>query len=261
MNWLELTILGIVQGITEFLPVSSSGHLVVLQALFEELKGQKLGDVLEINILLHAGTLAAILVFYWRQIVDIIRTDRRVIGLLVVGTIPAVIVGLPLKIYAEHLLQNPLLTGFMLIATGSLLIWSGRRRDGELDMVEISHGQAFLIGIFQALALLPGISRSGWTIGGGLLLGVKRESATTFSFLLAIPAIIGATMLEMKDLVGRDGGGTPGLLLALGTSVAFVVGLISLWGLVKIVQRGRLAWFAWWCIPLGIAVIVWQQNA
>lgn len=258
MNYLEIIILGIVQGITEFLPVSSSGHLVVVASLFEQLEKTKLPDVVEVNILLHAGTLVAIICFYWRRILRLLTEDRRVIGLIIVGTLPIVLVGVPLKLYCKPLLESPLVAGFMFLQTGALLIWSGRHSDGMQTYQDLSYRQAMWIGLFQGAAVLPGLSRSGWTIAAGMLTGLRRESAATFSFLLAIPAIAGAAVWELKDLLERETGGTPPMVLAVGTIVSFVVGLISLWALIKIVRRGHLGWFAAWLIPLGIAVIIWQ---
>lgn len=256
MTLLQILILGVVQGITEFLPVSSSGHLVVAQTLFRQLDGQAWPDVTLVNVLLHAGTLLAIIVFYWQRIVRLLTEDRHVLGLLAVGTIPAVTIGLSLKQFTPQILENPLLTGFMFLLTGALLIWGGRR-EGKWDYKKLTYAQAFGIGLFQAAGILPGISRSGWTIAGAMLLGARRESATTFSFLLAIPAIGGATLLEILSLPGRSSE-LPISLLSVGTLVAFGVGLASLWLLVRIVERGRLAWFAAWLFPLGIVVIIWQ---
>lgn len=258
MDWIQIVILGVVQGITEFLPISSSGHLVVVGALFESWQDQPLPDVIEVNILLHAGTLAAILAFYWRQIARLLTHDRRVIWLLVVGTLPAVVVGLPLKYYCKPLLESPLLAGLLLPITGLLLIWSARRSEGELDYVNITARQALLVGLFQACALLPGLSRSGFTIVGSLLTGMRRESAATFAFLLAIPAIGGATVLEAKDLLAERTVSTPYSILALGMAVSFAVGLVSLWWLVRWLAGGKLYLFAYWCIPLGIGVVIWQ---
>ncbi|NIP84915.1 MAG: undecaprenyl-diphosphate phosphatase, partial [Planctomycetales bacterium] len=127
-----------------------------------------------------------------------------------------------------------------------------------LDYQQLSYGQALVIGIFQAAAILPGLSRSGWTIAAGLLLGMRRDAAAAFSFLLAIPAIAGATALQLKDLLAGSSGGTPTAVLAVGTAVAWAVGMLSLWGLITIVRRGRLAAFAWYLFPMGLAVILWQ---
>ncbi len=260
MDWLQIVILGIVQGVTEFLPVSSSGHLVIGQALFKDLGLAPLPNVLEVNIFLHTGTLGAIVAFYWRQIVRLLSEDRRVLGRLVVGTLPAVIVGLPLDKYAPGVLENALLTGFALIATGGILFWCGRRGEGPNDYQQMSYMQALLIGGFQALAILPGLSRSGWTIAGGLLLGLRRESAATFSFLLAIPVIAGSTVLKIGDFLAESSA-TPAGVLTAGAAVSFVVGFYSLRALVLVVRRGKLQWFALWCIPLGLVVIVWQLTA
>ena len=260
MTLLQILILGVVQGITEFLPVSSSGHLVVIQALFAKFDGQVLPDMVAVNVLLHAGTLAAILLFYRKRIAQLLLQDRRVIGLLAVGTIPAVGTGLIFKKILPEFLSSPLLAGFMFLITGGLLIWSGKREGCHDDLVEyqsLSYKQAFGIGLFQAAAILPGLSRSGWTIAGGMLLGLKRGAATTFSFLLAIPVIAGATLLELREWSIDKTLVAPGLL-GFGTVIAFLVGLVSLWLLVKIVEKGRLAWFSYWLIPLGIGVICWR---
>mgnify|MGYP001822733222 CR=1 FL=1 len=187
---IEIIVLAIVQGIAEFLPISSSGHLVILGAMMSGANSES--PTLE--IILHAGTLGSILVVYWRRILDLLRRDRRVIPLLVVGTLPAVIIGLTIKSQFPWILKNPLLAGAMLIVTGILLIILGRlpRRDGHYqDMTFLG---ALLIGCFQAFAILPGISRSGSTILGGRLMGLRTEDSVTVSFLLAIPAISGATV-------------------------------------------------------------------
>ena len=260
MTFLQILILGVVQGITEFLPVSSSGHLVVIQALFQSLEGQTLPDVVAVNVLLHAGTLAAIILFYRKRIVRLLFEDRRVVGLLAVGTLPAVAVGLAIKRLFPEFLASPLLAGFMFLLTGALLICSARREGDDEEQQEyqnLSYLQAFGIGLFQAAAILPGLSRSGWTIAGGMLLGLRREAAATCSFLLAIPVIGGATLLELKDW-SPTGEAISLPLLGFGAAVAFAVGLVALWLLVRIVERGRLAWFACWLFPLGIGVLVWQ---
>ena len=256
MDLLHILILAVVQGVAEFLPVSSSGHLVIAEALMGIDHAQI--DLVEVNIVLHAGTLASILIFYWRRIWNLLGEDRRVIALLIVGTLPAVLVGFPMKHYGESLLESPLLAGLMLPVTGLMLVWAARRKPGELRYQQISFGQALLIGAFQAVAILPGISRSGATIAAGIFTGMRRESAATFSFLLAIPAIAGATVLELKDLLtDKPASTTPGVL-AIGALVAMLVGLVSLWWLIRWVQRGRLHYFAYWCIPVGVAVTLWQ---
>lgn len=257
MLYLEIVFLAIVQGITEFLPVSSSGHLMVLASVFDQF-GEQMHDKVTVNVMLHLGTLAAILVFYWRRILALLGKDRRVIGLLVVATIPAAVVGFPLKYYCDDVLENPLLAGFMFLVTGAMLLWAGRCKPGQTDCRDLSYSRALVIGLFQAFALLPGVSRSGSTIVAGLGSGLKRDEAAAFSFLLAIPAIGGAGLLEIKDLFDQPTNATPVLALIVGGLVSLVVGLIALAWLVRWIQKGRLHYFAWWVLALGPAVIAWQ---
>ena len=249
----SVLILAIVQGVAEFLPISSSGHLVVLN----ELLGIGEGSV-ELNIVLHVGTLVAIVAFYWRQILALLSSDRRVIGLLVVGTIPAAVIGVIVKTQFEDVLSTVWLTGFTFPITGAMLLLLPRMPETKVDYPELGYGRALLIGLAQAFALLPGISRSGSTIVAGIAVGLKRQAAATFSFLLAIPAILGAGAIEAIHMI-RAGQTTtaPGVLL-LGAGVAFGVGLFSLACLVRWLNRGHLYRFAWWVIPLGGAVLVWQ---
>lgn len=260
---IEVLILAIVQGIAEFLPISSSGHLVILGALLGEMTSsdtlEVLSDSSTLEIILHAGTLGSILVIYWRRILDLLVRDRRVILLLFVGTLPAAGVGLAIKQYFEPILKDPLLAGGMLLVTGTLLLILGRMRprDGHYQTLRLFG--AFVIGCFQALAILPGISRSGATIFGARLVGLRNEDSVTFSFLLAIPAILGATLLAVKDLLEPEASVAGlhervGILIA-GAVVAFVVGLVALRWLIGWSRQDRLHWFAWWCLPLGIIVL------
>ena len=249
----RVLILAVVQGIAEFLPISSSGHLVIIGSMLGELE-----ESATLEIILHAGTLGSILVVYWRKILDLIRQDRRVIGLLVIGTLPAVVVGLTIKEAFPWLIRSPLLAGAMLIVTGCLLIALGRlpKRDGKY--LRMGWLGALIVGCFQAFAILPGISRSGSTIFGGRLMGLKNEDSVTFSFLLAIPAICGATVLAIKDLL--DGSATTSALslwtLLAGAACAFGVGIFALRWLIRWSQEDRLHWFSYWCIPVGILIVV-----
>ncbi|HLA84939.1 MAG TPA: undecaprenyl-diphosphate phosphatase [Thermoguttaceae bacterium] len=257
MLHLEIILLAVLQGIAEFLPISSSGHMVVVASAFDQW-GVPIDEKLSVNIALHLGTLASILVFYWRRIGALLGKDRRVIGLLVVGSLPAAAVGIPLKKYGTGLLEDPLLSGCMFLVTGALLLWSRRCAPGQTECCELSYGRALIIGLFQAFAILPGVSRSGSTIVAGLGTGLRRDEAATFSFLLAIPAIAGAGLLEIVDLVEKSGNGTPILALILGGLVSFVVGLTALLWLIRWIQKGRLHWFAWWVLAMGPIVIAWQ---
>lgn len=257
MIWLEVILLAVVQGIGEFLPISSSGHVIVGLALFEWLK-VPIDEKLAVNVVLHLGTLGAILAFYWRRIWALLGEDRRVILLLLIGTLPAVALGLPAKQYCQRVLESPLTAGLCFPITGALLLFSARREPGGLLMRKLSPAQALLIGLFQAVAVLPGISRSGATIVAGLGAGLKRDEAAAFAFLLAIPAIAGAGVIELADLVGDPSMSVPPITLLLGATVSFFVGLAALWWLVRWLVSGRLHLFAWWVIPLGIAVLLWQ---
>jgi len=272
MDLLRIVILAVVQGLTEFLPISSDGHLVVTSTLFEAISGNKLEALLTVEIILHAGTLAAVLVVFRRQIIRLLMVDRRVIGLLIVGTLPAVIVGLPLKKFGKELLQDPLAAGIGLIITGIVLLWGTRpsKTDDDATSVrksyaDLSYGQAFLIGIFQAAAILPGVSRSGLTIASGLKLAkLNRTDAANFSFLLSIPAVGGAVFLEVLDLLKThtsDSPPTPVGELMFGAVVAFVVGIFALRWLLAWLQAGKFYQFAYWCIPLGVVVTAWQLLA
>ena len=195
----QVLILAVVQGIAEFLPISSSGHLVIVAALLGKGSAEGL-DVADVNIVLHLGTLVSIVVFYWGEILRLLTKDRRVIPLLIVGTIPAVVLGLWVKSQFEHLLSSPALAGWMLLLTGLLLILTRRLATSERQYHQLGYWDAVKIGVAQSFALLPGISRSGTTIAAGLFCGLRREDAAAFSFLLAIPAIGGAALLEIIDL-------------------------------------------------------------
>lgn len=250
MDWLAIVLLAIVQGIAEFLPISSSGHLVLI--------GRLLGNASEsaaLEIILHAGTLGSILVVYWRRILQMLTHDRRVIPLLIVGTLPAVAVGLPIKLFAEPWLKSPLLTGCMLLVTAAILLTLRRLHHGERKYEELPVWQAFAIGCFQACAILPGLSRSGSTIFGGRWVGLRGPDAVTFSFLLAIPALCGATVLAVRDLYDQGVSSQDVAVLALGAGISFTVGIFALRWLMRWSQKDRLHWFAWWCGPLGLVVI------
>jgi undecaprenyl-diphosphatase len=257
---IETIILAIVQGIAEFLPISSSGHLVILGALMNQITGSAPSDSPTLEIILHAGTLGSILVVFWRRILDLLSSDRRVIPLLVVGTIPAVVIGLMIKSQFPAILKNPMLAGGMLIVTGFMLILLGKLSPRQRLYREMSLRAAFAIGCFQAFAILPGISRSGSTILGGRILGLKTDDAVTFSFLLAIPAIGGATVLAIKDVAEQMQQGLPldYSIAELGTGaiVSFAVGIVALKWLIGWSRQERLHWFAAWCIPAGILVLL-----
>lgn len=281
MDLIRTLILAVVQGLTEFLPVSSDGHLVVVSALFESVTGHKLDELLALEIMLHAGTLAAVLIVFRKQTVRLLTADRRVIGLLIVGTLPAAVFGLTLKkldkVFHWGILESPLAAGLGLIVTGLVLLWGTRPRvhvspdadatasveEHGLTYPELTYGQALLIGCFQAIAVLPGVSRSGLTIASSLaLIGLRRSDAANFSFLLSIPAVGGAVFLQLVEFA-REGTGAqlPWGDLALGAVVSMFVGLAALRWLLLMLRGGKFRYFAYYCIPLGIAVTAWQLLA
>lgn len=265
MSLVEILVLAVVQGLTEFLPVSSSGHLVVANSLLERWGMPPAQDLVEVSIALHLGTLASVLVYYRREIARMLGADKRVIPLLIVGTIPAAIVGVGLKkglpdATADGILENVLIAGLMFPVTAFILIAASRARQGDSAYQSLGWGKVLAIGAAQAFAILPGVSRSGSTIAAGLAVGLDRESASTFAFLLAIPAILGAGLLETLDVLENGSTGTSLGLLALGFVVSFAVGWAALALLIQFVKRGRLAIFSWYLLPLGIAVIAWQLT-
>jgi len=257
LTFWQVLVLAVAQGLTEFLPISSSGHLVVLAALMGTGDAADL-DVGDVSVVLHVGTLFSILVFYAQRVWRLMGEDRRVIPLLIVGTIPAVVIGLTIELKWEHLIENALVSGVMLVVTGLLLLWSARSLSGTTKYTEMSWRQALIIGLSQAAAILPGLSRSGTTISVGLRQGLTPQSAATFSFLLAIPAIAGAGLLKTVSMARETGLQTPWPHLVVGGLVSFAVGLVALQWLIRWLERGRLRLFAWWVIPLGIVVTIWQ---
>ncbi|RMG37508.1 MAG: undecaprenyl-diphosphate phosphatase [Planctomycetota bacterium] len=258
-------LLGVVQGVAEFLPISSSGHLVLGETLLRRWTGISAGNPsatggLFFNVALHLATLLAILVVYRAELRELPRR-RRLVGMIVLASVPAAVVGLTLKDWFETAFQTPEVAGIGLLVTSVLLVAGQRwetRRDGLQDL---TWQQALLVGMFQAAALVPGISRSGSTIAAGLLAGLRREAATTFSFLIAIPAIGGAALLESLDHVRQGGAGAAGgrpdwQALGIGMAAAFLFGLLSLRWLIGLVNRGRLARFACYTAAVGALTLV-----
>jgi undecaprenyl-diphosphatase len=251
LTLLEAAGLGIVQGLTEFLPVSSSGHLVLAEAILG-VKQQGAG----FEVFAHFGTLLAILLYYRRDLLDMtvsvvrLRRDEhlRLFSLICLGSIPIVIVGLFFRHRIEGAFDDPRIAAGMLLVTGSFLLATRFARRGER---RVGPGRAVLIGIAQCIALLPGISRSGSTISTGMFLGVDRDQAARFSFLLVIPALVAAVAL--KVLEGVPGGSVAAY--ATGAATAFVSGYLALVWLIRIVSRGRLDRFGWYCLAVGAAAL------
>jgi undecaprenyl-diphosphatase len=253
--------LGAVQGITEFLPVSSSGHLVVIQQLFGwHVDG---GTILAFDVALHLGTLLAVLIAFRRDIVDMLSGRAwRLAGLIIVGTIPAVIVGFTVKDAIDAMFSSVIVVGIAWIFTGTFL-WLTKYivtiplpqggRDGERgdNVSQTPLIKSLLIGCAQAVAIIPGISRSGSTIAAGIFLKMDKGAAARFAFLLAIPAIAGGALLKAKDLQNFPADGLPQLII--GTLVSFIVGYLSIKWLLALIQKGRLWWFGVYCWIAGIS--------
>jgi undecaprenyl-diphosphatase len=257
LEWLQMILLATVQGLTEFLPVSSSGHLVLLQSLM----GTREGDVF-FDVVLHCGTLVSVMIVYRRELIRLLRFDRPALGYilsLVVGTIPAVIFGLLAKDFIEGLFHSPLTAGFGLLLTAAALFSTRWTKSGNKDRVEvwdpvaIHPGRALVIGLAQTLAILPGISRSGMTITASLWIGLARAEAARFSFLLSIPAIAGALVLQLFDGVSVVPGQVPALVVA--AVVACLVGLLALRLTALAVVQAHFWKFGIYCLALGAVVL------
>lgn len=272
MILLQMILMAILQGVTEFLPISSSGHLAFLNLLFSKAGLQPLEEQLLLGIVLHFASLLAIVCFYWRHVLRLVfGRDMRLLKLLVLGTIPIGIVGVTVKLFFdaefERLLGNVQVTGAMMLVTAILLLFAqkmSRRAPKEMhqrglrrNLKTLSGLQAFGIGCVQALAILPGLSRSGSTITAGLFSGLKRQDAGTFSFLLAIPAISAASGVEFLHILKNGVPESIGLLpLLVAFFVCFIVSLFSLVFLIRILRSRRLGFFAFYLVPVGILMLI-----
>lgn len=262
IGWVDAALLGILQGVTEFLPISSSGHLVLGRALLGFAKPQLLFD-----ILVHMGTLVAVLAVYgkdaWRiakaWLLSLIgrnedRISLRTAWLIIFASLPAGVVGIFFDDFIESLFANPRMTSAGLLATGTLLFFSKFPKTSGKSEAEISWHDALIIGLFQSLAIIPGISRSGSTITSALFRGIDREMAARFSFLLSIPAIGGAFVLKAKHLADVSPSDT--IPLIVGTLAAAAAGVIALRWLLRLVRRGNFRGFAYYCWAVGILGIL-----
>jgi undecaprenyl-diphosphatase len=267
MTILQAIFLGIVQGFTEFLPVSSSGHLVIFQTLL----GLK-ESMLFFDVMVHLGTLLAVFVFFRKDIIGLLAAvvgrdvrgedawsgqpgeGRRFVLWVIVATLPAVVVGLLFKDQIEEAFSSLRLVGFTLPVTGLMLLAADRARKGDRTAASLGWVGALAVGAAQAFAIIPAISRSGATICMAIFLGIERRESARFSFMLAIPAILGAAVLEFKDVLDK-GIGDAALPAAVGAVVAFVIGLVALKWLINTLNRGRLLGFSIYCIAVGIAAI------
>ncbi|MBN2080585.1 undecaprenyl-diphosphate phosphatase [bacterium] len=256
MELLTYVLLGMVQGLTEFLPVSSSGHLVLLQ---HWLGMNPSGAVTEVA--LHVATLVSVVVVYRRDIRTIFaKGDWRYLGLIGLGTVVTVVIALPAKDHIEALTDADYavrLVGLMLMITAVWLVLADRRLKRGAPPLTLSWLSAALVGIAQAIAVMPGISRSGATIGAAVQLGSEREQAAKFSFLLSVPVILGAGVLKARDLPAAiDSGEINALGLGLAFIAALVFGILAIYLVLWLLKRARLTYFAVYCALLGIAALV-----
>lgn len=264
MSWIQVVVLSIVQGLTEFLPVSSSGHLrIVSELLWGEDAGASFTAVIQL------GTELAVLVFFakdiWRFLsgwfVGLLNKDKRGFDyrmgwMVIVGTIPVAVLGLVLKDLIRENFRNLWITAAVLIIFSFVFILAERKGTKQRSFDELTMKDAIIMGLWQCLALIPGVSRSGGTISGGLFLNLDREVATRFSFLLAIPAVLASGLFSLPDAFNPQAGqAATGAQLLVGSAIAFVLGYVSIAWLLKFVAHHSFAWFAAYRIPLGLIVM------
>ena len=276
MEWLDALILGIVQGLAEYLPVSSSGHLEI----FREILGIDIPSdkILQFDIILHAATVCSTIVVLWPMFSKLLVSffsfkrdeDFYMVWKIVLSCVPIAIVGFFLKDYVEEFFGGSLmLVGICLIVTAALLAFahfSDRTPSGSLVPAEkgrnITWADAFIIGCAQAVAVLPGLSRSGTTIATGIMLGDKRSKVAYFSFLMVIIPILGEALLDLKDLVAtpsQQGDSSVGVAaLLIGFFSSFVVGCCACKWMIELVKKGKLVWFSIYCVIMGIICILWR---
>ncbi len=269
MELFEAFLLGILQGITEFLPISSSGHLVLAQAF----TGWAPDGGITFEVVVHFGSLFSIVVYFRKRLVELLsglgrflihpskwstewsnNYEARICFYILLSMIPAGIVGLTMKDFIEAQFQNPVFVSMMLIVTGFILYSTKfiQQADGKVTPVK-----AFLIGISQAVAILPGISRSGTTISVGTWLGVKRDDMADFSFLMVLPVIAGVTILDLKDVMETGLSDAMASYLIVGFFASFVSGYFALKYLIHVFKKNGLHPFSWYCWAVGAFSLVW----
>jgi undecaprenyl-diphosphatase len=254
---LEAIILGIVQGLTEFLPVSSTAHLIVLPWFFNWV-GQV--DTLTFDIALHAGTLCSLLCCFWNDWVDLITRKQRLLALICMASVPAGVAGYLLNDFIETSVRNPLLISLILIAGGFIMLLSEKAyKYKKVDAV--TFGDALMVGIAQAIAIIPGVSRSGITIAAGLFRGLEREASARFSFLLSTPIIAGAVLLHAKKAL--DSSESYDLsIFAVGLAVSFLTGFAAIKFMLNFLRKYPLNVFVFYRFALAVVIIagIWLKE-
>ncbi|NCO12695.1 MAG: undecaprenyl-diphosphatase [Candidatus Pacebacteria bacterium CG_4_10_14_3_um_filter_34_15] len=254
MSFLNAVLLGIVQGLAEFLPISSSGHLVIA----EHLLGVQQASVF-FDVFLHFATVLAILIYFKKDILSIKLTE---IKLIIIGSIPAAVIGILFKDQIEMLFESVAIVSAMIIVTGIINLVTDRKLNNrakiknsdekQVSLKEIGVKEAFIIGIFQAIAIIPGISRSGSTVAGGILQNIDRVKAFRFSFLMVIPVILGATLLQLIEVYDTGLGSLNFGVLFVGGLTAFTFGFLSLKVFEYVIKKARLELFGYYCISFGL---------
>ena len=257
MTILQVVILGLAQGLGEFLPISSSAHLVLIPWL---LRWADPG--LTFDVALHVGTLVAVIIYFWKDWWQLIikgftdprSVKGRMFWYLVAASVPGALSGFLLEDKAETVFRSPILIATMLIVMGILLYWADRRSAKKIEINNITFGTSLFIGISQALAIIPGVSRSGITMTTGLLMGLNREGAARFSFLLSTPIIFGAAMVKLPGVISNSS--VINVNFAIGMLVSCITGIASIGFLLRYVQTKDFLPFAWYRFILGALVIM-----
>jgi len=266
MSLLQAIILGVVQGLTEFLPVSSSGHLVLGESLLKI----KLTDI-SFEVFLHFGTLLAVVVYFRRTIQAMMKAvwlkvktprvrndadqDWRLFWLIIIGSVPAGLLGVLFKDIIEKSFSSVIFVSFMLLFTGLVLFLT---RFFHAAKEKLNFGDALIVGFAQAIAILPGISRSGLTISTGIFRKVEPGKAAEFSFLLSLPAVLGASLLKLKDVLGHSDTSLDLKTYMIGALVAFGVGYLAIKFLLKIIQKGKFEYFGYYCFSVGLLFLIFR---
>lgn len=254
MTILEAFILGIVQGLTEFLPVSSSGHLVLAQKLF----GIE-GGVVFFNVAVHLATLFAVCIALWEEVLKLIKKPFcKMTGLLVIATVPAVLVGLLLNDVFDSITASGVTVGLGLLVTGAVLLATIKLKPGKRNLDDLKWYDALIAGIAQAIAIVPGISRSGMTIVANLSLKMKKELAVKFAFLMSIPVILGGFILETYQMISDGSASVEWIPIVIGMIAAGISGYFAIKLFIKTVMKGNLKWFAFYAFAIGLLVLIDQ---
>jgi len=271
MDWLQALIAGVIQGITEFLPISSSGHLVIFQALF----GESDSTNLAFTVFLHLATLLSVIIVFHKDVWMLVREfidvsseiikgkpgfkspERRFLLMVVIGTIPAVVIGLSIKLLKiDDILENIFVVAIMLIVTSVFMFCVDRLDKGKYTEADAPYKSALIVGILQSIAILPGLSRSGSTIFGGLLGGLKKEFAVRYAFILSIPVILGAGLVELISVLKTDNFGINPVSWLIGFAAATICGVLAIRFIKILIKNNKFYIFGIYCLLASIFAFI-----